>query len=408
MVQIQSKRAGNHSSHHYYPYHRRKNILIAGFLLPILTLIQILSSTSFHSLSVSALLVPQCASSIPFRRGRNQKRIIWRVTSSVDNSISKTQSSSSVIATKRNEMATIIVSATRNEGEEKESAANSSPSAVSIDGSGGSNASASTSTSTSDSKKGGAGKGEREGEGGKVTKMKKREKVMAFLRKTGRIGSNKDFSTAIGVDEGPAGQIRSGVSQVTKAATAYKWCTETGIIDDMSENLPRTSSGTEWSGFTDKVMGGVSVGKLIREVVDGKNANVMKGKVSLYNNGGFIQMAAGLSTDPAVSLTVDASTFDGVELDVLYRGDEDVEKFNVHLRNPACLRQFSSYRGTFEVRSNVWETIRLPWSSFVGHGPGSDSVPFASSELRRIGIVAIGKPMEVYLAVSSVGFYRNT
>jgi len=240
-----------------------------------------------------------------------------------------------------------------------------------------------------------------------VKKNLKRDKVMSFLRKSGRIGSNKDFSTAIGVDEGPAGQIRGGVSQVTKAANAYKWCTETGIIDDMSENLPRTSSGTEWSGFTDKVMGGVSIGKVVREVVDGRNANVMKGKVSLYNNGGFIQMAASLSTDPAVSLTVDASNFDGVELDVLYRGSEDIEKFNIHLRNPACLRQFSSYRGTFEVRSNEWVTVRLPWSSFVGHGPGSDSVPFDTSELRRIGIVAIGKAMEVYLAVSSVKFYSN-
>ena len=40
-------------------------------------------------------------------------------------------------------------------------------------------------------------------------------------------------------------------------------------------------------------------------------------------------MAAGLSTDPAVSLTVAASTFDVVELNVLYREDEDVERFNI-------------------------------------------------------------------------------
>ena len=40
-------------------------------------------------------------------------------------------------------------------------------------------------------------------------------------------------------------------------------------------------------------------------------------------------MAAVLSIDPAASLAVAASTFDVVELNVLYRGDEDVEKFNV-------------------------------------------------------------------------------
>jgi len=259
---------------------------------------------------------------------------------------------------------------------------------------------------TSNTEKG-SGNKEKDGRDDEFTKKKKRENVMAFLRKTGRIGGVKDFSTAIGVDEGPAGQIRSGVSQIEKGRNAYKWCTETGIIDDMSESLPRTSSGTEWSGFTDKVMGGVSIGKVIREVVDGRNANVMKGKVSLYNNGGFIQMATSLSTDPSVSLSVDASSYDGIELEVLYRGDEHFEKFNVHLRNAACLRQFSSYRGTFEACSNEWKTVRLPWNSFVGHGPGSESVPFDPSALRRIGIVAIGKAMEVYLAVSSVGFYKN-
>merc|ERR1719469_815916 len=172
---------------------------------------------------------------------------------------------------------------------------------------------------------------------------KKRESVMNFLRKTGRVGGVKDFSTAMGVDEGPVGQTKNGVGEIEKGRNAYKLCTETGIIDDMSESLPRTSSGTEWSGFTDKVMGGVSIGKVIREVVDGRNADVMKGKVSLYNNGGFIQMATSLSTDPSVSLSVDASSYDGIELEVLYRGDEDTEKFNVHLRNAACRRQTSSY-----------------------------------------------------------------
>ena len=176
----------------------------------------------------------------------------------------------------------------------------------------------------------------------------------------------------------------------------------------MSENFPLSSSGTEWSGFTDQVMGGVSKGMLTREVVGGRTANVMKGKVSLYNNGGFIQMATSLSTDPAVSLTVNASDFDGIELDIQHKGTDDIENFNVHLRNPACTRQFSSYRQTFQVRNGEWQTIRLPFDSFEGYGPGSESTPFDPKELRRIGIVAIGKAMEVYLAVSGIRFYKDT
>jgi len=37
----------------------------------------------------------------------------------------------------------------------------------------------------------------------------KRAAVMAFLRKKGAVGPNTDFSTAMGVDEGPVGKNRS-------------------------------------------------------------------------------------------------------------------------------------------------------------------------------------------------------
>jgi hypothetical protein len=37
----------------------------------------------------------------------------------------------------------------------------------------------------------------------------KQADVMAFLRKKGAVGKNKDFSTAMGVDEGPVGKNKS-------------------------------------------------------------------------------------------------------------------------------------------------------------------------------------------------------
>jgi len=42
-------------------------------------------------------------------------------------------------------------------------------------------------------------------------KKKKREKVMSFLRKVGAVGKNKDFTFAIGVDEGPGGKINDPI-----------------------------------------------------------------------------------------------------------------------------------------------------------------------------------------------------
>jgi hypothetical protein len=40
-------------------------------------------------------------------------------------------------------------------------------------------------------------------------KKLKQADVMAFLRRKGAVGKNKDFSTAMGVDEGPVGKNRS-------------------------------------------------------------------------------------------------------------------------------------------------------------------------------------------------------
>lgn len=116
---------------------------------------------------------------------------------------------------------------------------------------------------------------------------------------------------------------------MTKSKSAYDSCIQTGIIDDMTEPFPTTSSGTQWSGFTDRVMGGRSDGNLAREHYKGRDANVLRGHVSLENNGGFIQMATNLAQQ--ADDKVDVSSFDGIELDVLCKSqdNEQAQMFNV-------------------------------------------------------------------------------
>jgi hypothetical protein len=117
-----------------------------------------------------------------------------------------------------------------------------------------------------------------------------------------------------------------------KIAAAFKSCVETGIVDDMSEPFPATSSGTRWSGLTDTVMGGISMANLAREEFAGRVANVLRGTVSLANNGGFIQMATYLAPESGdiKPLPVDASRYAGVELEVQVVNDEGkAEQFNV-------------------------------------------------------------------------------
>lgn len=76
-------------------------------------------------------------------------------------------------------------------------------------------------------------------------------------------------------------------------------------------------------------MGGVSNGSISREVIQGKDCNVLRGKVSTANNGGFIQMATDLALDPGVDVYVDAEGFDGVEMEIYTEGTEVEEMFNV-------------------------------------------------------------------------------
>lgn len=240
---------------------------------------------------------------------------------------------------------------------------------------------------------------------------KEDNKAMAFLRKIGKAGGpRQDFRHVIGVDEGSAGkEAGSSASSLRKSVSAFRDCTETGVIDDLTETFPSTSCGTTWTGYTDQVMGGVSSAILTREnFFHGRTANVLRGRVSLENNGGFVQMATNLAKNPTKSSTVDASAFDGVELEVLYDGVDESEHFNVHLKTEACIRPYSSYRATFRVSHGKWTTVRLPWSKFTGKGPGASEVPFNTSALTRLGLVAIGKPMErLVLATSGFRFYKN-
>jgi len=68
---------------------------------------------------------------------------------------------------------------------------------------------------------------------------------------------------------------------------------------------------------------------LSRETIQGKVCNVLRGKVSTENNGGFIQMATDLALDPGVNVFVNAEEFDGVELEIYCESDLVEEKFNV-------------------------------------------------------------------------------
>lgn len=167
------------------------------------------------------------------------------------------------------------------------------------------------------------------------------------------------------------------------------------IIDDLSREPPIAAIGSTWQLRTDQVMGGVSKGTMVRDVVAGRPAIRMRGNVSLENNGGFVQIALDLSPDGGV---VDASAWSGIELDVFGTGEE----YGVHLRTDALTRPWQSYRQTFKADAE-WRTVQLPLDHFVPH---RTDILLDTHRLRRIGLVAVGRAFSADLAVGGLRFMR--
>lgn len=166
------------------------------------------------------------------------------------------------------------------------------------------------------------------------------------------------------------------------------------IIDDLSRDFPEAANGARWELLSDRVMGGVSAGRLTREMVRGRLANRLQGDVSLENNGGFIQMALDLAPK---GQAVDCGMHQGIEISVTGNG----EAYGLHLRSEDLLRPWQSYRQSFTA-DEEWRTVRLAFSDFRPH---RTDAPLDLSRLRRFGLVAIGRAFRADLAVSEVRFF---
>jgi hypothetical protein len=166
------------------------------------------------------------------------------------------------------------------------------------------------------------------------------------------------------------------------------------LIDDFSNKNLVSKLGTQWRGVSDKVMGGVSKASLTQVTIDERNCLLLKGDVSLENNGGFIQASLDLEMSGD---TVNATSFSGIRL--VSRGNE--EQYSVHLRTPDNIHPWQSYRCHF-ISTKDWQTIDLPFKAFSPHRL---NVNLDLSRLRRIGLAAIGRAFSANLIVTKIGFF---
>jgi hypothetical protein len=167
------------------------------------------------------------------------------------------------------------------------------------------------------------------------------------------------------------------------------------LIDDFTDDGLISKLGTRWRGVSDQVMGGISEATVSHGVIDGRPSLRMTGDVRLENDGGFIQAALDLAPSGD---TLDASDFSGVRIVVRGNG----EKYSVHLRTPDNVRPWQSYRAHFTTGLD-WKTIDLPFETFE---PYRLEAPLDTTQLRRIGLVAIGRAFYADLAFSELAFYR--
>ncbi|WP_395382429.1 CIA30 family protein [Mesorhizobium sp. UC22_110] len=170
----------------------------------------------------------------------------------------------------------------------------------------------------------------------------------------------------------------------------------TAIIDDLSREPPAATIGSAWKLFTDAVMGGISQAVMAREEVAGRSAIRMRGDVHLENNGGFVQASLDLSPTAHV---VDASGWDGIAIDVFGNG----EVYNVHLRTDYLERPWQSYRQEFTAYPD-WRTVVLRFSAFA---PYRTAIPLDTHRLKRVGLVAIGRPFRCDLAIGGLRYIRD-
>ena len=148
----------------------------------------------------------------------------------------------------------------------------------------------------------------------------------------------------------------------------------------------------QWEYVADAVMGGQSQGQMTQEFWQGRMATVLHGRVSLENNGGFVQIATDLPGDLA------PGDWDGLALDVA--GND--ESYDMRLRTTQLTRPWQSYRAAF-VAGPDWTTIRLPFSSFEAH---KHDMPFQPAALNRIGLLAIGRVFVAQIAVNNLRLFR--
>ena len=147
----------------------------------------------------------------------------------------------------------------------------------------------------------------------------------------------------------------------------------------------------KWDFITDRVMGGISYGKVEYQKINNQTTAIITGKVSTENNGGFIQIRRNLNK-------IDLSGSKKVK--IISKGNN--EKYYIHLRTSMTILPWQYYQSSFMAG----DKFGISFLPIEGFKRSSFLLPskINPKNIKSIGIVAYGKNYDVNLFVKEIGF----
>ena len=169
--------------------------------------------------------------------------------------------------------------------------------------------------------------------------------------------------------------------------STYVFCKEM-IFEDFSKN----SEENNWEFISDQVMGGISSGSFnILKETDIRFLR-MTGKVSLENNGGFIQVRKLVDVPIKKNIT-------GIRL----KAKGNKEDYFIHLRTKFTMLPWQYYQLKFTVDEN-WKSYNLNFDEFTRSGA---LLPKAINpkHIKSVAVVAFGKKYDVVIDIAEIRFF---
>lgn len=147
----------------------------------------------------------------------------------------------------------------------------------------------------------------------------------------------------------------------------------------------------KWEFISDTVMGGISSGT-VSIIEEGEKFFLkLQGKVSLENNGGFIQVRS--------AIDIRDNNYKGIEITLRGNG----EKYSTHITTDYTLFPWQYYAHEV-LTTKKWKTVKIYFDEFKKshfYQPKS----FNSKEIKTLGFVAIGKNFDVELDVKDIKLF---